>query len=79
MNAKYYPALRKTAALTQSLLNVAPTITEGKINKPSDMIVSVNNVLLDELKVDDKDIALEVCKMLFYGYHIEINNYYKFN
>jgi hypothetical protein len=78
MNAKYYPALRKTAEYAAQVLIQSPEINKAKANKPSDILVPIYNTLSDIAGMEDKDIALEVSKLIFYGYHIEVNTYYNY-
>lgn len=81
MNSKYYPQLRTVSAYADTILSLCPSIAQAnkQASKPSDMLAAVYEALISILSIDCKDTALEVCKVLFYGYYVEVNAYYNKN
>ena len=74
MNPKHYAELRENSELAAEILpQVAAKLEAAK--QPSDLVVAVH-FALDDMGIDDKDQALEVAKLLFYGWYIEVNEYY---
>lgn len=45
-----------------------PSISSKPANKPSDLIVPVFHALMDLHGCTDKNLALDVAKVIFYGY-----------
>lgn len=79
MNAKYYPALRRHAALAEEVLAIpAAKAAINAAKLPGDAVAAIYEALVT-LGIDSKDDAAEVAKMAFYGYYVEVNEYYRKN
>lgn len=76
MNAKYYPALQRSAAIADQVISRSPEVTRLKASSPAQLTPTVYNIMDGELGLDDKELALEVAKSIYYGYHVEVNAYY---
>ncbi|MCE3203432.1 hypothetical protein [Paenibacillus sonchi] len=75
LNPKYYPPLKPYAEAAREVLKVMPELSGIETSVPADIAIQVHQVLLG-LGTDNKDFAMDVSKMIFYGLHVEVNLYY---
>ncbi|MNB95456.1 hypothetical protein D3C75_426300 [compost metagenome] len=75
MNPKYYPPLKPYAEAAKEVLKVMPELSKTEASVPAGIHVQVHHTLVD-LGTDDEVFALDVSKMIFYGLHREVNEYY---
>lgn len=75
MDPKYYPPLKPYAEAAKEVLKVMPELSNTEAHLPSELVSEVHGVLM-ELGTDNKEFALDVSKMIFYGLHVEVNAYW---